>query len=76
MDHNRLFGDGVSLIQPRSTDTAQMMPGAFVVCPWTLQPCFGTPAGWVEDVYRLAYQQARTALLPPWHERILLASFN
>jgi hypothetical protein len=76
MDHNRLLGDGVSLIQPRSTDTTQIMPGAFLVCPWSLQPCVVAPSGWVEEVYHLAYQQARTALLPPWHERSLLASLN
>jgi hypothetical protein len=75
MDHNRLLGDGVSLFQPRSTDT-MLMPGAFVVCPWSFQPGFGAPSGWIEEVYHLAYRQARTALLPPWHERSLLASFN
>jgi hypothetical protein len=75
MDHERPSGDGFSLIQPRSSKMT-MSPGAFVICPCMLPTGGRSPDGGVEDVYRLAYEQARAALLPPWHERHLLASFN
>jgi hypothetical protein len=75
MDHNRIFGDGFSLVQPRSTGT-MLMPGAFVVCPWPLQAGVRLSGVGMVDIYRLAHEQARVALQPPWHERNLLASFN
>ena len=75
MHFNRLSGDGVFLNPPRSTEATPTI-GAFVVLPGSLPCCFGRPTGGVDDLYRLAYQQARAALAPPWHERQWLASSN
>lgn len=75
MIHDRLSGDGFSVIPPHATELAPA-PGAFVVCPCAIAGGGGLAAGSVEAIYRLAYEQARAALLPPWHERNLLASFN
>jgi hypothetical protein len=74
MQPHPVLGDGVILSQPRPSGA--FSAAGFAVCPAPLRPWVGMPDGWVQEVYRLAYEQARAALLPPWHERSLLASPN
>jgi hypothetical protein len=48
---------------------------ALVFCPvpWkTVEPS----GAWVQNLYQLAYNQAQASLLPPWFERLLVASPN
>lgn len=74
MQTHRFFGEGVITSQPLSA--VAISAYGFVVCPMPVRSMFGQPEGWVQGIYELAYQQARAALLPPRHERNLLASWN
>ncbi|MDR3638535.1 MAG: hypothetical protein P4L84_32320 [Isosphaeraceae bacterium] len=69
------FGEGL-VLSPLRGAPATVSPSAFAVCP---VPVCARPsdAGWsMHDIYRLAYEQAQAALLPPWHDRLLRASSN
>ena len=70
----RLFGDGVIVAQPRPVGVLSLQ--GFAVCPMPFRTLAGASEGWMQGIYCLAYQQAREALLRPWHERSLLASLN
>jgi hypothetical protein len=47
-----------------------------MVCPVALVPSDAQAAGAMAALYQLAYQQARDAVLPPWHDRQFMASIN
>ncbi len=74
MQSYRLFGDGVIVAQPRPVGVLSVQ--GFTVCPMPFRMLAGAPEEWMQGIYCLAYQQAQTALLRPWHERSLLASLN
>jgi hypothetical protein len=50
--------------------------GGFVVCPLGLLPCPGAGVGWVQEVYRRAYEEAKAAVAPTWYDRAALPSRN
>jgi hypothetical protein len=65
------------LVRPSVPSPAAGFPtGAFVVCPAALQAGFGAAGGWVQDVYRMAYEQAREALMPSAFERRVAPVWN
>ena len=47
----------------------------FILCPPALMPAFWAHRG-VQEIYRLAYEQARAAHRPSGYERLLRASCN
>ncbi len=54
-------------------------PGSFLVCPFFAgTPRGASTEGLLVGIYQLAYQQAKAALSPPWHERyfMMTAWFN
>jgi hypothetical protein len=75
MAGQRYYGDGVMTPVFRTSAPALSAAG-FTVCPLAVCPVGADAGRWAQDVYRLAYEQARAALLPPRHERLLLASPN
>ena len=72
---DRSFGDDV-LFHSIVTKAATVSPAAFVVCPVPICACAPAAGRWMQDLYRLAYEQSKAVVLPPRHERLLLASFN
>jgi hypothetical protein len=65
---HRLHGEGASSPLPPSAEPP-FRADAFVVCPASL---WSKPAGsplWCSEVYRLAFEQAQTALMPTLYER-------
>jgi hypothetical protein len=72
---SRIFGEGEILTPPRPAAPAAW-PGGFVVCPLPLPAYCGEAGGWALELYRLAYQQAQTALRPSWHDCAMTASRN
>ncbi len=73
MSAPRLFGEGEIATYPRRTAAPQFSTEGFIMCPLPLRPQSG---GWMEEVYRLAYEQAKACVLPPWHERNLFTCMN
>jgi len=67
---NRL--QGFRLSEPASRHRIEPMPlSGFVACP------VGSSAGWQwQQIYRLAYEQARAVVQPSRLERLLARSFN
>ncbi len=53
-----------------------VMAGALVMCPMMVAASHGTAAGWMHEVYRLAYEQARAAVAPTWYDRASRPSAN
>lgn len=49
-----------------------VVPSGFAVCPLTLV----TPNAWQQQIYRLAYEQARAAVEVPQHYRRLFSVWN
>lgn len=74
MQTHRFFGEGVIVPQVRSGEAVSAC--GFVVCPIPIWSFSGEPEAWMRGIYELAYKQAREAILPPRHERCLLASAN
>jgi hypothetical protein len=74
MRRGRLFGEGEIWPLPRPATPAYSAAG-FVACPAALQAKVGA-SGWVQDLYRLAYEQARAEVGPSWYERSRWASVN
>ena len=74
MHHARFFGEGETWPLPRPEAPAFSAAG-FMVCPAPLRPQ-GAKMGWMEDLYRLAYAQARVEVTPSWYDRARLASVN
>jgi len=79
MQAHRFRGEGEGLtdltplvLAARPTPVA----GAFVVCPCFGPKPGGAGVGMVQEIYRLAYEQALAAARPPRHVRLLLASAN
>jgi hypothetical protein len=68
------FGEGEIIAPPRSEACVLPVKG-FVICPLALQLLFHYDWG-VQDVYRLAYEQARAAHCPSWYERLLRTPRN
>ena len=73
MNRARFFGEGTIDPLPRPERPA-LSAAAFVACPAALRPAAN--AGWVEDLYRLAFEQARAAVTPSWYERSRRVSLN
>jgi hypothetical protein len=77
MNAHRFFGEGEIRSIPRSR-TADVSVQGFVVCPRPLMARFGeTGFGLgVQEIYRLAYEQAKACVAPPWHLQSLLSGTN
>jgi len=50
--------------------------GGFVACPVVLWPCPAGAVGWVHELYRRAYEEARAAVTPTWYDRAAVPSRN
>lgn len=77
MNAHRLFGEGVIRPIPRRR-AAEAPSQGFMVCPPALMGRVGG-AEWAlgtQELYRLAYEQAKACLAPAWHIQSLLASAN
>jgi hypothetical protein len=68
------FGEGEIIAPPRSEACAVPVQG-FVMCPLALQLLFHYDWG-VQELYWLAYEQARAARCRSWYERLLRAPWN
>ena len=68
------FGEGEIIAPPRVIAPALPATG-FILCPPALMPAFWAHRG-VQEIYRLAYEQARAAHRPSGYERLLRASCN
>ena len=68
------FGEGEIIAPPRSEASAVPVQG-FVMCPLALQLLFHYDGG-VQQLYWLAYEQARAAHRGSWYERLLRTPRN
>jgi hypothetical protein len=78
MQVREIFGEGESLLVGGRTEPAVSAAG-FVVCPAPLMGAHcmvGGGAGWTQELYRLAHEQARAALRASLYERAWAASRN
>jgi hypothetical protein len=69
-----IFGEG-EIITPPRVDARALLAVGFVVCPVAFQHLF-QPGGAAQELYRLAYEQARAALDLSWYERLYQAPQN
>ncbi len=74
MQGSRLGGylDHATPLSARPT----VMAGGFVVCPMAVRPVGGPATGWMQEIYRMAYKQARAAIAPTWYDRAAAPSAN
>lgn len=72
---HRFFGEGEIAPLPRPELPAPSAT-AFVLCPVPMMMGAEGPWCWANELYRIAYEQARAAVSPPWHLRMLLACPN
>jgi hypothetical protein len=68
------FGEGEIIAPPRGETLAWPLEG-FVMCPLALQMLFQYDRG-VQELYWLAYEQARAAHRPSWYEQLLRTPRN
>lgn len=81
----RFFGEGEIGSIPRSratvsTTATEMSVQGFMACPPALMVGRIGELGFLnvatQELYRLAYEQAKACVAPPWHLQSLLASTN
>lgn len=74
---HRYFGEGEIRSIPRSRAAAVSVQG-FMVCPPPLMAQFGASGFGLgtQEVYRLAYEQAKACVAPPWHLQSLVSATN
>jgi|GEM_PF-5208109 len=76
MSVSRLFGEGEAEISSFSRPAArEFLAEGFVVCPLPIHSQ-GAAAGWMQNVYQIAYERAKACVQPPWHERNLFVCMN
>jgi hypothetical protein len=68
------FGEGEIVAPPRANHVPWLSPG-FVMCPLALQTPFLYDRG-VQEMYLLAYEQARAAHHPTWYGQLTRTSRN
>jgi hypothetical protein len=68
------FGEGEIIAPPRAGAIEWPVTG-FVICPLALQSLFLYDRG-VQEIYRLAYEQARATHRPTWYEQLLRTPRN
>lgn len=80
MTAQRIFGEGEIGSIPRSRAAAtEISVQGFMVCPTSLMVGRFGEMGFnlgVQELYRLAYEQAKACVAPPWHLQSLLSSAN
>jgi hypothetical protein len=69
-----IFGEG-QIIAPPHVAVLALPVASVVVCPVALQDAVRDVRG-MQEIYRLAYEQACAALRPSWYEQLLRASRN
>jgi hypothetical protein len=75
MSHNRLSFAPLDL-EPAAAPAAVLSSSGFMVCP-LFGPASGlVPPPYWQDVYRLAFEQARAVARPSWLERCYAVSLN
>jgi hypothetical protein len=74
MQVRRIFGEG-QIIAPPRIDAPAMPATGFVMCPIAFPCALQVDCG-IEEIYRLAYEQARSALRPTWYGRLQRAGQN
>ncbi|AGA31235.1 hypothetical protein Sinac_7187 [Singulisphaera acidiphila DSM 18658] len=77
----RFFGEGEIGSIPRSRATAtEISVQGFMACsPLMMMGRFGEPGFFsmgAQELYRLAYEQAKACVAPPWHLQSLLSGTN
>ncbi|MBV8606451.1 MAG: hypothetical protein JO034_03195 [Singulisphaera sp.] len=75
---HRFLGEGEIPALPYRAYQAvpTVSPGAFVMCPPSLMVSLTGTQVWVQEFYRLAYQQALESTRPSWYERVCVPSLN
>jgi hypothetical protein len=75
---HRFLGEGeIPALPYRAYQAAPTVsPGAFVMCPPSLMVSLTGTQVWVQEFYRLAYQQALESTRPSWYERVCVPSVN
>ena len=75
---HRFLGEGENPALPYRAYQAvpTVSPGAFVMCPPSLMVSLTGTQVWVQEFYRLAYQQALESTRPSWYERVCVPSLN
>jgi hypothetical protein len=78
MYSHRFLGEGEIPALPYQSYQAApaVSPAAFVVCPPSLMASLTGTQGWIQEFYRLAYQQALESMRPSWYERACVPSLN
>ena len=78
MYSHRFLGEGEIPALPYHAYQAAsaVSPAAFVVCPPSLMASLTGTQGWIQEFYRLAYQQALDSIRPSWYERACVPSLN
>ncbi|MBV8074775.1 MAG: hypothetical protein JO284_00145 [Planctomycetaceae bacterium] len=75
---HRFLGEGEIPALPYRAYQAvpTVSPGAFVMCPPSLMVSLTGTQVWIQEFYRLAYQQALESTRPSWYERVCVPSVN
>ena len=68
------FGEG-EIVAPPRVNTVEWPSTGFVMCPLALQTLFLYDRG-VQEMYVLAYEQARAAHRPTWYEQLIRTPQN
>ncbi|WP_422927105.1 hypothetical protein [Singulisphaera sp. PoT] len=74
MPVSRIFGEGELSTVTRPAPQAISAQG-FMACPVPMQGQFAM-TGWMQEVYRLAYERAQACVQAPWHESHLFTCMN